>query len=80
MAPAETLGLWGSRVRQIHARRAHAAPDTGHPRSVFWLGMDLLHCDAATLRRQRRDLQIVFQDPLGSLDPRMTAGKRSPNR
>ena len=43
--------------------------------SVLWRGQDLLSCDAAALRRQRRDLQIVFQDPLASLNPRMTVGE-----
>jgi oligopeptide transport system ATP-binding protein len=41
---------------------------------IGWRGVDLARCDARTLRRQRRDLQIVFQDPLSSLDPRMTVG------
>ena len=33
---------------------------------------DLAHCSAAELRHVRRDLQIVFQDPYSSLNPRMT--------
>ncbi len=43
--------------------------------SVEWRGRDLLSCDATELRRQRRELQIVFQDPLASLNPRMTVGE-----
>jgi oligopeptide transport system ATP-binding protein len=43
--------------------------------SVEFLGADLLRCPAAALRVKRRDLQIVFQDPLASLDPRMTVGE-----
>jgi oligopeptide transport system ATP-binding protein len=43
--------------------------------SVLWRGRDLLSCDSAALRRVRRDLQIVFQDPLASLNPRMTVGE-----
>jgi oligopeptide transport system ATP-binding protein len=43
--------------------------------TVMWRGTNLLGCDARALRRQRRDLQIVFQDPLASLDPRMTVGE-----
>ena len=41
---------------------------------VIWLGTDLAGLDGETLRRQRREMQIVFQDPLASLNPRMTIG------
>jgi oligopeptide transport system ATP-binding protein len=41
---------------------------------VVWLGQDLGALDAEALRRRRRVMQIVFQDPLASLDPRMTVG------
>jgi peptide/nickel transport system ATP-binding protein len=39
---------------------------------VVWMGQALDALPPGQLRRLRRDLQIVFQDPLGSLDPRMT--------
>jgi oligopeptide/dipeptide ABC transporter ATP-binding protein len=42
--------------------------------SVTVLGRDITHADQSTMRAARRDLQIVFQDPLASLDPRMTSG------
>jgi oligopeptide transport system ATP-binding protein len=42
--------------------------------SVQLLGLDLLRCSPAALRARRRNLQIVFQDPLASLNPRMTVG------
>ncbi len=42
--------------------------------TVTVLGKDITHADAETLRSARKDLQIVFQDPLASLDPRMTIG------
>ena len=42
--------------------------------TVAWLGKDLTSIRKSTLRKTRRDLQIVFQDPLASLDPRMTVG------
>jgi len=40
--------------------------------SVQFLGQDLLQCSGAALRARRRELQIVFQDPFSSLNPRMT--------
>jgi oligopeptide/dipeptide ABC transporter ATP-binding protein len=42
--------------------------------AVTVLGRDLTAADQKTLRQARRDLQIVFQDPLASLDPRQTVG------
>ena len=41
---------------------------------VVWLGKDLAALGPEALRRQRRAIQIVFQDPLAALDPRMTIG------
>ena len=40
---------------------------------VIYLGQDISRWKAGDLRRLRRDMQIVFQDPFGSLSPRMTA-------
>src|SRR5271167_3384659 len=44
-------------------------PDSGE---VFFDGRDVLRAGGTELRRLRRDMQIIFQDPFGSLDPRMT--------
>lgn len=38
-------------------------------------GEDLLALPPAALRRRRRDLQLVFQDPMASLDPRFPVGR-----
>jgi oligopeptide/dipeptide ABC transporter ATP-binding protein len=41
---------------------------------ITWLGKDVTGSSAKNLRDERKDLTIVFQDPLASLDPRMTIG------
>jgi oligopeptide transport system ATP-binding protein len=41
---------------------------------VQWMGEDLTGLDDEDLRQKRKQLQIVFQDPVASLNPRMTAG------
>ncbi|MBP1849440.1 ABC transporter ATP-binding protein [Rhizobium halophytocola] len=38
-------------------------------------GYNVRQLDPATLRKMRRTIQMVFQDPFASLDPRMTAGR-----
>ncbi len=42
--------------------------------NVTFDGVDVLGLDARSLRALRRRIQIVFQDPFGSLNPRMTVG------
>jgi oligopeptide transport system ATP-binding protein len=42
--------------------------------SVKFMGEELTELTGEALRRRRRDMQIVFQDPYSSLDPRMTVG------
>jgi peptide/nickel transport system ATP-binding protein len=37
-------------------------------------GSDITHIDGADLRRLRREMQMIFQDPYGSLNPRQTIG------
>ncbi len=39
---------------------------------ILFDGRNVLGASGAELRRLRRDMQIIFQDPFGSLDPRMT--------
>ncbi len=46
-------------------------PDSGR---ITFDGQDWLAQRGQRLRRARKDIQAVFQDPLGSLDPRRTAG------
>jgi oligopeptide/dipeptide ABC transporter ATP-binding protein len=47
------------------------APSGGE---IRWRGQPVETTDREKMRAIRRELQVVFQDPFGSLDPRMTAG------
>jgi oligopeptide/dipeptide ABC transporter ATP-binding protein len=42
--------------------------------SIRFAGEDLLALDREALQRRRREMQIIFQDPYGSLNPRMRVG------
>lgn len=42
--------------------------------TVNYKGKNLLECSAADLRRMRQEMQIVFQDPYSSLNPRLSIG------
>ncbi len=71
----ETLGVVGesgSGKSTLARAVLNLLPATAGTVSV--IGRDITHADRETMRKARADLQIVFQDPLASLDPRMTIG------
>src|SRR5690606_40963701 len=75
LAPGETLGIVGeSGCGKSTLARAilKLVPATG---GTVWLGgRDVTALPQKAFRPYKRDLQIVFQDPLASLNPRMTVG------
>ena len=86
--PAQVHALRGVSLRMSHGRNLGVVGESGSGKStlarlvmalepptsgsVQLLGQTLDELDPAALRSARRDFQMVFQDPYGSLDPRQT--------
>lgn len=76
LVAGKSLGVVGeSGSGKSTLARAVMALETPTSGSVRLLGRDLHRLPAGELRRARRDFQMVFQDPYGSLDPRQTVAR-----
>jgi len=75
LRPGETLGLVGESGcgKSTLGRAVLRLLPTAAGR-VVWLGQDLAQLSHEAMRQKRQQMQIVFQDPLAALNPRMTVG------
>lgn len=75
LRPGETIGIVGEsgsgKSTLARAVLQLIPPTFG---AVTWLGSNLTALDRQAMNQKRKDLQIVFQDPMASLNPAMTIG------
>ena len=72
----ETLGIVGeSGCGKSTLARAIISMIPAETGMVLWFGKDLLALQKTEMRKHRKEIQMIFQDPLASLNPRMTIGE-----
>ena len=72
----ETLGIVGeSGCGKSTLARAIVKMVPADSGKVIWFGNDLLTLNKSEMRQHRKQIQMIFQDPLASLNPRMNIGE-----
>ncbi|SFD81716.1 ATP-binding cassette domain-containing protein, partial [Streptomyces aidingensis] len=75
LRPGETLGIVGeSGCGKSTVARLLMSLETPTAGSIRYRGQDITGLSGRALKAVRRNIQMVFQDPYTSLNPRMTVG------